>query len=187
MLIVLVGASGTGKSTIENEICKMTDFKKIVSWTTRAPRPGEVNGVDYYFTNNEEFLKELDSMAEWEEYSFNRYYGTMKMQYDNDKELVTVLTPHGVRQIKKNMPELKMFVVYVTAPLKDKAIRYINRCGDNLSYSDMSELGARIERDFGMFKGFEDEADFVIDNPDGTRIHELVFQIMSKYRKEKNT
>lgn len=168
MLIALVGASGTGKSTIEREISKYTDYEKIVSWTTRQPRVGEKNGVDYHFTSNEEFQKTIDLFAEYEEYSHGRFYGTMKIQYDNSKKQITVLTPHGVRQIKKKMPDLDIFVVYITANLKDRVMRYINRCGNNLSYSDMTELSERVSRDFGMFRGFEDEADFVIDNSDGT-------------------
>lgn len=183
MLIALVGASGTGKSSIEAEICRLTDYKKIVSWTTRKPRPGEVNEVDYYFTSNEDFLKAIDHFAEYEEYSQNRYYGTMKVQYDNSKKQVTVLTPHGVRQIKKNMPDLDIFTAYITSPLKDRAIRYINRCGDELSYSDMTELGARIERDFGMFKGFEDESDLVIDNDGSMTINEITLTILAEIDK----
>lgn len=183
MLIVLVGASGTGKSSIEAEICRLTDYKKIVSWTTRKPRTGEVNEVDYHFTSNEDFLKSINHFAEYEEYSQGRLYGTMKMQYDNSKKQIAVLTPHGVRQIKKNMPELDVFIVYITSPLKDRAIRYINRCGEKLSYSDMSELGARIERDFGMFKGFEDEADLTIENDESMTINEIAITILAEVDK----
>ena len=168
MLIALVGASGTGKSTIEWEITKITDYEKIVSWTTRQRRIGEKSGIDYYFKTNEEFQNNLELFAEYEEYSKNRFYGTMKAQYDNSKKQTVVLTPHGVRQLKKKMPDLDVFVVYITAGLKDRVIRYIERCGKTLTYSDMTELSERVSRDFGMFRGFEDEADLVIDNSNGT-------------------
>lgn len=183
MLIVLIGASGTGKSSIEAEICRLTDYKKIISWTTRKPRPGEENDVDYHFTTKEAFLKAINEFAEYEEYSQNRFYGTMKLQYANEKPQVTVLTPHGVRQIKRKLPDLDMFVVYITSPLKDRVIRYINRCGESLNYSDMTELGARIERDWAMFRGFEEEADLCIENDGSMTINELALSILAELDK----
>ena len=53
MIIVLLGASGSGKSTIEQELATHHGFKKIVSYTTRKPRDGEENGKDYWFTDND--------------------------------------------------------------------------------------------------------------------------------------
>ena len=55
MTIVLLGASGSGKSTIENELSTHHGFSKIVSYTTRKPRNNEENGKDYYFVDNETF------------------------------------------------------------------------------------------------------------------------------------
>ena len=55
MIIVLLGASGSGKSTIERELATHHGFKKVISYTTRPIRNGEENGKDYYFTNNETF------------------------------------------------------------------------------------------------------------------------------------
>ena len=79
MIIVLLGASGSGKSTIENELTIHHGFKKIISYTTREPRDGEVNGKDYYFINNETFNEMLDRglFAEYDEYSQRRLYGTL--------------------------------------------------------------------------------------------------------------
>lgn len=180
MLIILVGASGTGKSTIQSRICEHSNYEKIISWTTRRPRVGEVNNVDYHFITNDQFMKDIDHFAEYEEYSLGRYYGTMKGQYYQDgKNLVAVLTPHAVRQLKKNMPNLDMFVVYLTSSLKKRVIRYIERCGEKLSYSDINELNGRMERDFGMFKGFEDEADLVIKNNGDKTPFEIAYYIIS--------
>ena len=70
MNIVLLGASGSGKSTIENELVENHEFNKIISVTTRQIRNGEVNGRDYYFVSNEEFDEMLheNQFAEYEEY-----------------------------------------------------------------------------------------------------------------------
>lgn len=162
MLIVLVGASGTGKSTIEKEIQKL-GYDRIVSWTTRNPRPGELHGQDYYFTTNDDFIADINEFAEYEKYSQGRFYGTLRLQYSEDRNQVAVLTPHGVRLLRKNLPNLPIFVVYMEASLKERVMRYINRCGD-FTLTDMTELSERVQRDFGMFCGLQDEADLVITN-----------------------
>lgn len=176
MIIALVGESGSGKSTIENKLHSEFGFEKIVSFTTRDLRDGEVNGVDYHFISNDTFQlsKKKGVFAELEEYSFNRFYGTIKTSYTGDK--VVVLTPNGVRQVKKAMPQLDIVVVYVTAKLKTRALRYINRCS-KFTYDDMNELNSRVERDFGMFKGFEAEADIVIENENYNDIYTTIYKI----------
>ena len=63
MLIVLSGPSGVGKGTVRKAIFDSNDndFQYSVSMTTRQPRPGEVNGVDYYFVSKEEFEHEIQT------------------------------------------------------------------------------------------------------------------------------
>ena len=101
MIIALLGASGSGKSTIEHELALHHGFKKIVSYTTRKPRDSEENGKDYNFIDNETFREALNRglFAEYDEYSQNRLYGTLKSDYTNGNKVV-VLTPNGIRQLK---------------------------------------------------------------------------------------
>ena len=181
MIIVLLGASGSGKSTIEHELSIHHGFKKIVSYTTRKPRDGEENGKDYYFSDNETFNVMLKDglFAEHDEYSQNRLYGTLKSDYvDGDK--VVVLTPNGLRQLKKNCPNEDILTVLVEASLGTRIKRYIDRCGvDKFNFDDKNEIAARVERDFGMFCGLEKEVDMVVHNDEGCDIKDLVSDILS--------
>lgn len=179
MLIALVGASGSGKSRIESEIARLSNFEKLISYTTRDPRPGEIDGIDYHFISNEEFLKNQGNFAEFEEYSKNRFYGTLKNQYKTNHDFIAVLTPHGVRQLKKSLPELKMFVVLVQAPLCDRVKRYVDRLGWKFNEADLEELNARVNRDWGMFRGFEDESDMIVNNPNGVSAEHIAISILS--------
>lgn len=181
MIVVLLGESGAGKSTIEKELADNHGFEKIISYTTRKPRDNEVDGKDYRFINNETFNKMLgdDLFAEYGEYSQNRLYGTLKDDYEKGNKVV-VLTPGGLRQLKKNCKLYNFVTVYVTASLGTRVKRYIDRCGvDNFNYSDKDEICSRVDRDFGMFLGIEREVDFVIHSSDETDVKESVRKILS--------
>lgn len=181
MIIVLLGASGSGKSTIENELAVHYGFEKIVSCTTRNPREGETNGKDYYFVDNDTFNEVLNRglFAEYDEYSQNRLYGTLKSDYVDGVDKVVVLTPNGLRQLKKNCNYDHIFTVFVRSSLGTRIKRYIDRVGvDKFNYDDKNEISSRVERDFSMFLGLEKEVDLVVDNNDGTDIKELVAEIL---------
>ena len=180
MTIILLGASSSGKSTIENELSTHHGFSKIVSYTTRQPRNNEKNGKDYFFIDNkmfEEFLSR-SLFAEFDEYSQNRLYGTLKSDYvDGDK--VVVLTPNGLRQLKKNCPNEKIFTVLVEANLGTRIKRYIDRCGvDKFNFDDKNEICSRVDRDFGMFLGLDKEVDLVVHNDEGTKIEDIISEIL---------
>ena len=180
MIIVLLGASGSGKSTIEHELATHHGFEKIVSYTTRKPRENEENGKDYYFVDNDTFKEILnrDLFAEYDEYSQNRLYGTLKSDYADGNKVV-VLTPNGLRQLKKNCPNDNIFTILVEANLGTRVKRYIDRCGvDRFNFDDKNEIAARVERDYGMFLGLEKEVDLVVHNDEGTDIKNFVKTIM---------
>lgn len=180
MIICLLGASGSGKSTLENEISTRFGYQKIVSHTTRRPRIGEINGEDYYFINNDRFEDMIRQglFAEYDEYSQKRIYGTLKTDYETGNKVV-VLTPNGLRQLKKNCPDEKIFTVLVEANLGTRVKRYIDRCGvDKFDFDDSNEIFARINRDFGMFLGLDKEVDMVVDNSEGSDIEVLADEII---------
>ena len=183
MIIVLLGASSSGKSTIEHELSTHHGFEKIISYTTRQPRDNEENGKDYWFVDNDTFEEVLkrDLFAEHDEYSQNRLYGTLKSDYVDGNKVV-VLTPNGLRQLKKNCPNEDILTVLVEASLGTRVKRYIDRCGvDKFNFDDAGEIFERINRDFGMFLGLEKEVDLVIHNDEGSDIQDLVSDILDQY------
>ena len=180
MIIVLLGASGSGKSTLEHELATHHGFEKIVSYTTRKPRENGENGKDYYFVDNDTFKEILnrDLFAEHDEYSQNRLYGTLKSDYADGNKVV-VLTPNGLRQLKKNCPNDNIFTILVEANLGTRVKRYIDRCGvQKFDFQDKNEIAARVERDYGMFLGLDKEVDLVVHNDEGTDIENFVKTIM---------
>lgn len=155
-MIVLVGESASGKSSIEKYLVDWYGYKKIVSYTTRQPREGEINGVDYHFVSMERFeaLKEQGFFAENAKYN-GWGYGIAKEDCTDDK--VAVLTPHGLRQVSK-IKDINVTSFYINVPRRDRFIKILQR-GDNIE-----EAYRRSLSDVGQFDGIEDEVDYIINN-----------------------
>lgn len=110
LLIVLSGPSGAGKGTICNELLRqLPDVKYSVSATTRQPRPGELEGVHYFFRTREDFLSmiEKDELLEWAEFCEN-YYGTprsaVEQALQSGTDVILEIEIQGALQIKERFP-----------------------------------------------------------------------------------
>lgn len=128
---VLVGASGSGKSTL-GKYLKGKGVPEIVSHSTRKPRKGEVNGVDYYFVKKEEF----DSIEKIEQVCYaGNYYCVSKMEVDRklaEYGNVFVITDiNGVKQLKKQYGDI-VNVIFIKISLIRMAYRMFKR-GDKIN------------------------------------------------------
>jgi guanylate kinase len=106
-MLMLVAPSGAGKSSLVKALLEKDPAIQLsVSCTTRSPRPGEVNGREYHFLTQEEFLKrkEAEDFLEWAEVHGN-YYGTSKSWIENQmqsgKDVLLEIDWQGARQIQK--------------------------------------------------------------------------------------
>lgn len=177
-MIILVGESASGKSTIEKILADEYGYKRTVSYTTRPPREGEVNGIDYHFISEDEYTEKFNSGYFVETGAYNGwFYGTTREQYDENT--VCVLTPHGLRQIKKNFGENNISTFYIKVPRRDRLIKILQR-GDNVD-----EAIRRNQSDVGQYDGIEDEVDFVIENDNYEKSpKECAKEIINLIRKE---
>ncbi|MDX8362308.1 guanylate kinase [Cytobacillus sp. IB215316] len=112
LLIVLSGPSGVGKGTVRKALFSQTDIKLhySISMTTRKPREGEVDGVDYFFKSREEFesLIAQSKLLEWAEFVGN-YYGTpvdyVEKTLQEGKDVFLEIEVQGAMQVRKAFPE----------------------------------------------------------------------------------
>ena len=120
-LIVFSGPSGVGKGTVLKEF--LADRENValsVSATTRQPRPGEENGVHYYFLTKEEFLKKVEegNMLEYAQYNSN-YYGTPKDKVDEalaqGRDIVLEIEVQGALLVKEKCPNALLVFVAPTS------------------------------------------------------------------------
>lgn len=176
-MLVIIGESASGKSSVARYLVNNLGFNNIVTYTTREPREGEVDGIDYHFISKSQFedMSTLSLFAETAEYNGWRY-GSAKKDFKNDSDnKIAVLTPHGIRQIKKN--GIDIYVVYIKIPRRDRLVKILQR-GDNIE-----EAYRRSLSDVGQFDGIEDESDFIIEN-DGYKksIKDIASIIYSAYQ-----
>ena len=150
MLIVLSGPSGVGKGTVRKALFSQpgNDFQYSVSMTTRQPRPGEVNGKDYFFVSKEEFEQHIreGQMLEYAKYVDN-YYGT-PLKYINDtldegKDLFLEIEVNGAMQVRSKCPD-GVFIFLTPPDLMELRQRLIHRGTDS-----MEVINKRIHKAFG--------------------------------------
>ena len=144
-LIVISGASGVGKGTVVKAMmAQRQDLFFSVSATTRPPRPGEVDGQDYYFVTRETFEAMIarGEMLEYDEHAKN-YYGTPKAQVEEKRKKGHVLLdiePNGARNVKNNYPEAVL--IFIMPPSVEELERRLR--GRNDTPED--QITIRMER-----------------------------------------
>ena len=147
LLIVFSGPSGVGKGTVRQEIFSTPDhkFEYSVSMTTRAQRPGEVDGKDYFFRSREEFeeLIRNGQMLEYAEY-VGTYYGTplayVNETLDKGIDVFLEIEVQGALQVKKKVPDA-VFIFLTPPDLNELEERLVGRGTDSEEV-----IAQRIER-----------------------------------------
>lgn len=162
-MLIILGESGSGKTTLQKYICDHTNMTRAISHTTRPMRNGEVNGIDYYFVNDNEYIDMLNNNLFCESANYRGWFYSLAKNEIKDNT-VFVATPSGLRRIKKYTNDYRLDIDIVSVYLKvDKLSRFIKilqRDGEN----GLDEAYRRITSDQGMFSEFEDEVDIVLEN-----------------------
>ncbi|MFN4217360.1 MAG: guanylate kinase, partial [Brevinematales bacterium] len=136
-IIVISGPSGVGKTTLYKRL--LAEFPEklafSVSATTRSPRPGEVDGIDYYFYTREAFEKAIKEgkFAEWANV-YGNYYGTLKSELEkimkSGKTALLDVDVQGGMSIREAFPE--SYLIFILPPsLEELKERILKRCSDN--------------------------------------------------------
>ncbi|MFD0049250.1 guanylate kinase [Actinomycetes bacterium NPDC127524] len=164
LLIVLSGPSGVGKGTVRKEIFSQPDtaFEYSISMTTRLPREGEVDGIDYFFKTREEFEALLDQgkLLEYAEFVGN-YYGTpvdyVRETLDAGKDVFLEIEVQGARQVREKFPE-GLFIFLAPPSLSELKNRIVTRGteSDDLIHRRMTAAKEEIE--------LMDLYDYVVEN-----------------------
>ncbi len=150
LLIVISGPSGVGKGTICDHLFNIAEgIEYSISMTTRTPRKGEINGVDYHFVSHETFKEMIqqDELLEWAEV-YGNYYGTPRNTVDTSlsegKDVILEIDIQGALQVKNKRPD-GVFIFLLPPTLQELQARIKKRGTENEADLDKRIKSARKE------------------------------------------
>jgi guanylate kinase len=157
-LIIISAPSGTGKSTIIQRIIddEQLQLEFSVSATTRPPREGEIDGVNYYFMTNEQFRSEIDNdtFAEYQEVYAGRYYGTLKREIErinrNGKNVILDLDVLGGINVKKLYGDHALSIFIAPPSLEALRERLMGRGTDSIEDIENRLAKAQFEMEHAI-------------------------------------
>ena len=165
-ILLLSGPSGCGKSSLLKEVYKViNNYYFSISTTTREPRVGEQDGVDYYFVSKEEFKQDIDNgnFLEWAEVHGN-YYGTslkpINKALEESKLVIFDIDVQGFEQVIDKLSAITTTVFITTPTIEELEKRLFNRNTDSKDVIEKRILNAKSEINY------IDRYDYFIVNDD---------------------
>ena len=181
VLAVVSGFSGAGKGTVMKKLLEsFDDYALSVSVTTRKPRPGEVDGKDYFFRTKEEVEEMIaqDQLLEYARYVDN-YYGTprsyVEEKLSEGKNVILEIEIQGAMKIKEKIPEAVL--IFVTPPSVDELRRRLEGRGTETQEVIESRLSRAAEEAEGM-----EDYDYLLVNDDLEECVNELHRIISSER-----
>ena len=177
MLVIISGFSGAGKSTVTRRLLQDYDnYALSISATTRSPRPGEQEGVEYFFKSEEEFVRmiEEDAFLEYA-YYVDHAYGTPQAyvdeQLDAGKDVLLEIEIQGALKVKARRPETTL--IFLTPPDAGTLVSRLTSRGTEEEAVIRSRLKRAVEESADM-----ELYDYILINDDldtcVRELHELI-------------
>ncbi len=181
-ILLLSGPSGCGKSSLLKNLFQSVDnYYFSISTTTRTPRPGESDGVDYFFVSKEAFKKDIDDgyFLEWAEVHGN-YYGTslklIQKALDDGKLVVFDIDVQGFEQVIDKLRDITTSVFITTPSLNELQSRLTNRQTDSKDVIEKRIKNAKVEIEY------IDKYDYILINDDLELASEQLLSIATSAR-----
>ncbi|MBR3309107.1 MAG: guanylate kinase [Lachnospiraceae bacterium] len=186
VLLIVSGLSGAGKGTICKRIMeKYPDYELSISATTRDPRPGEVDGREYFFITKEEFEDRIKNgqLLEYAKYVDN-YYGTPKdwvlAQMDQGKNVILEIELQGAFQVRDQIPEAVL--IFIMPPDMEELERRLRGRGSETE----EQIKKRLLRAMEEIE-YVDQYDYVIVNEEVEKSVEMLHTIVLNIKEENKT
>ena len=186
VLLIVSGLSGAGKGTICKRIMeKYPDYELSISATTRDPRPGEVDGREYFFITKEEFEERIrnDQLLEYAKYVDN-YYGTPKdwvlAQMEQGKNVILEIELQGAFQVRDKIPEAVL--IFIMPPDMEELERRLRGRGSETE----EQIKKRLLRAMEEIE-YVDQYDYVIVNEEVEKSVEMLHTIVLNVKEQNKT
>ncbi len=167
-IVVIAGPSGAGKnSVLEGVLRNCNECARLVTATTRKPRDGETDGVDYHFISKNDFLSGIengDIPEYWHAKDTDRYYGTylpdLREKFRQGKVVIAQVQAEGIRYFKDNFHTIAICIT----PDSPKELMHRIKSRHPMTEQELSERMALIEKEM---REFQEVCDYTVRNPDG--------------------
>ena len=183
MMFVLSSPSGTGKTTLTKKLAENNkNFSISISYTTRKPRPNEINGKDYYFVSKNEFENSIKENNFFEHAKiFDNLYGTLKKPVlellSQGKDVLFDIDWQGTKQLNKNQ-NLSLVTFFILPPnLKTLKERLLNR------HKGQEKLVEKRMNKFNEEVSHWNEYNYVVVNDDLNQCYEKILNIILSEKK----
>ncbi|MEY4455035.1 MAG: hypothetical protein RIQ45_558 [Actinomycetota bacterium] len=173
-LFVLSGPGGVGKSTITKALADYPEFWVSISATTRSPRSGERDGVDYFYISEEEFSRRItgNEFLEWAEFAGNKYGTPANQVLEKLKSGFNVILEieiDGARQVRKSLPEAQL--IFIAPPSWEELVKRLEGRGTDSDERRAERLALAQEE-----MAAQSEFDYVVVND---QLDRVIAQLLS--------
>ena len=178
LLVIISGPSGVGKGTIRKALFEIPDnnFCYSVSMTTRKPRIGEIDGIDYFFVTREEFEKRIraNGFLEYAEF-VGEYYGTpidyIEKMMEKGKEVIVEIEVEGALQVREKNPEAVF--IFIVPPSRQALIERLKNRGTDSPETILKRID-KAEREFHLAYKY----DYIVVNDEIINAADRIYAII---------
>lgn len=197
LLFVVSGPSGAGKGTICKKLTEQTDIELSVSMTSRKPRPGEIDGENYFFVSEDNFFEILNHNGFLEHAKvYGNYYGTPKeivmKKLEEDRDVVLEIDIQGALKVRETYP--KGIFIFILPPSMAELRKRITGRGSETEDDINLRLGETLKEvsyidkyDYCVVNGEINEAVSrvaAIIKAEHSRVSEDIYELIAKYKEE---
>ena len=179
IIVILSSPSGAGKTSLVKEISLKNNYSISISHTTREPRANEIDGIDYFFINQEEFEKLIHKKKFLEHAKvFNNYYGSSKdvvfKKLDTGQNIIFDIDWQGTEQIKEKKLQYKIITIFILPPSRKELFkRLLNRDIDD--EKNAMERMKQFDKDVVHWENY----DLVVINDDFNMCYEKIIKYIN--------
>lgn len=164
-VFVVTGNTGTGKTTVTKYLNEFYEMPKVITHTTRPPREGEEDGVDYYFESNDSF----DRNHFLEEVSYSGYkYGSsvegLERAWEKNQLITIVLDPMGALTYLQDLPTGEVVVIYLDVTERADLMQRLEKRGDDVEAIAQRLNSEEYQRDLMILPGLKERAHVVMND-----------------------
>ncbi|MFC6178390.1 guanylate kinase [Weissella sagaensis] len=163
-IFVLTGNTGTGKTTVANYLNEFYEMPKVITHTTRPPREGEIDQIDYYFESTESFAKNhyLESVA-YANFQYGSSYEGLERAWEKSPLITIVLDTAGAKTYADKLGD-EAVIIFLTVTKTDEILGRLSKRGDNLEEMRQRLTSQEYQRDIQLPASLQDTAHVVVND-----------------------